>query len=169
MGRSLTYFSYNSRVGLITIAASELGITALSFGNTPIADAKCKPCALTNEAATQIQEYFAGKRHSFDLPLDVSGSAFSEMVWEAIKAIPYGSTMTATQIAEKIGRPESVRAIGSAISLAPTELLIPIHRVVDAHGRARGTGKAQRQHQHLLSFERARISSDPDSHEHAID
>ncbi|MDO5117554.1 MAG: methylated-DNA--[protein]-cysteine S-methyltransferase [Eggerthellaceae bacterium] len=160
MGRALTYFSYNSRVGLVTIAASETGITALSFGNTPIADAKCTPCALTNDAATQIQEYFAGKRRTFDLPLDVSGTAFSEMVWKAIQAIPYGSTMTATQIAEIIGKPESVRAVGSAISSAPTELLIPVHRVVDAHGRARGTGKAARQHQHLVSFERARLSKD---------
>ncbi|MBQ6455048.1 MAG: methylated-DNA--[Eggerthellaceae bacterium] len=159
MGRTLTYFSYNSRVGLVTIAASDSGITALSFGNTPIADAKCTPCALTNEAATQIQEYFAGKRRTFELPLDVHGSAFSEMVWKAIQAIPYGSTMTATQIAETIGKPESVRAVGSAVSSAPTELLIPVHRVVNAQGRPRGTGKQARQHQHLVSFERARISN----------
>ncbi|MBE6464533.1 MAG: methylated-DNA--[protein]-cysteine S-methyltransferase [Eggerthellaceae bacterium] len=159
MGRTLTYFSYNSRVGLVTIAASDSGITALAFGNTPIADAKCAPCALTNEAATQIQEYFAGKRRTFDLPLDVHGSAFSEMVWRAIRDIPYGSTMTATQIAKTIGKPESVRAVGSAVSSVPTELLIPVHRVVNAQGRPRGTGKQARQHQHLVSFERARASN----------
>ena len=146
------------RVGLVTIAASDSGITALHFGNTPIADARCAPTALTNEAATQIQEYFAGKRRAFDLPLDVSGSAFSQMVWQAIREIPYGSTMTATQIAERIGKPESVRAVGSAVSLAPAELLIPLHRVVNARGRARGVGQTAKRHEHLAAFERAQLS-----------
>lgn len=158
MGRTRTYFSYNSRVGLVTIAASDEGITSVQFGNTPIADARCMSTPLTNDASTQIQEYFAGRRRSFDMPLDVDGSAFSLAVWKAIEAIPYGGAATATQIAERIGKPESVRAVGSAISLCRIELLIPIHRVVDAQGRARGNGKTAQRHQHLLAFERAQLS-----------
>ena len=163
MGRTRTYFSYNSRVGLVTIAASDRGITAVQFGNTPIAGARCTPTPLTNDASTQIQEYFAGKRRTFDLPLDLDGSAFSHKVWEAIRSIPYGSSSTATELAEQIGKPESVHAVGSAVSLAPAELLIPVHRIVDARGRARGTGKAAQRHHHLLAFERARIARGKDA------
>ena len=79
-------------------------------------------------------------------------------VWEAILEIPYGTTTTASELAERIGKPESLRAVGNAVSLAPVELLIPVHRVVSANGRVRGVGQKARRHQHLMAFERAQLA-----------
>ena len=84
-----TYFCYVTPVGHVTIASDGQAITELAFGARRLEGAE-KPTELTNRAANQIQEYFAGKRTAFDLPLAPRGTAFQQRVWEALRAIPYG-------------------------------------------------------------------------------
>ena len=88
-----------------------------------------RPADITNRAATQIQEYLAGKRTAFDVPIAPEGSAFQKEVWAQVCELPYGATCTAAQLAERIGKAGSHRAVGTAISRNPIPMIIPTHRV----------------------------------------
>jgi methylated-DNA-[protein]-cysteine S-methyltransferase len=90
------------------------------------------------EARTQLEEYFAGRRTSFDLPLKPGGTAFQQAAWQALREIPYGSTMTYREVAQEIGNPKAVRAVGSANSRNPISIIIPCHRVVGSDGKLVG-------------------------------
>ena len=83
----------------------------------------------TNRAATQIQEYFAGKRVLFDVPLDAGGTPFQREVWAEVCDIPYGQSCTAADVANSLGKSGSHRSIGTAIRRNPVPILIPTHRV----------------------------------------
>lgn len=80
--------------------------------------------------ATQLSEYLTGKRRSFDLKEDISGTPFQEAVWQELKKIPYGAVSDYSQIAQAIGRSKAVRAVGSAIGKNPLLMVIPCHRVL---------------------------------------
>ena len=88
-----TYFVYPTPMGRITIASDGAHITQLVFGPAEL-EGSCTPTALTNDAANQVQEYLAGKRKQFDLPLKASGTDFQKRVWSALEKIPYGQTRT---------------------------------------------------------------------------
>ncbi|MDR0994409.1 MAG: methylated-DNA--[protein]-cysteine S-methyltransferase [Verrucomicrobiota bacterium] len=92
------------------------------------------PSALLKQAVRQLDEYFAGTRKAFDLPLAPEGTAFQRMVWDALTRIPYGKTRSYGQIAAEVGRPKAVRAVGMANNRNPLPLFIPCHRVVGADG-----------------------------------
>ncbi len=151
------YFFYSTPHGPITIAANSTGVTAVLFGRHRL-EGSNKPTALTNKAATQIQEYFAGKRFAFDLPLDQNGSAFQKSVWQQVAAIPYGSTCTAADIARMIGHASSHRSVGAALAANHIAILVPEHRVVTASGKAIGTGHDALVRNGLLTFERRTLS-----------
>ncbi len=93
---------------------------------------------LLDRLASQLDEYFAGGRRSFDLPLDPVGTAFQREAWRALCAIPYGDTRTYGQQAVAIGRPRAVRAIGAANGRNPISIVVPCHRVVGANGSLTG-------------------------------
>lgn len=88
--------------------------------------------------AKELVEYFNGERQSFDLPVDFMGTNFQENVWTALQNIPYGEKRTYTDIAENIGRPSSVRAVGAAIGANPVMIVVPCHRVVGKNGKMTG-------------------------------
>ena len=90
------------------------------------------------EARTQLQEYFAGERDDFDLKLNAPGTAFQQAVWQALREIRYGSTMTYREVAEQVGNPKAVRAVGSANSRNPISIIVPCHRVVGSDGKLIG-------------------------------
>jgi methylated-DNA-[protein]-cysteine S-methyltransferase len=90
------------------------------------------------EARTQLEEYFAGERDDFDLPLNAPGTAFQRAVWQALRQIRYGSTTTYRQVAEQIGNPKAVRAVGSANSRNPISIIVPCHRVLGSDGKLVG-------------------------------
>jgi methylated-DNA-[protein]-cysteine S-methyltransferase len=85
---------------------------------------------LLHSAVKQLDEYFAGKRKTFDLPLKWKGTAFQEKVWKALCEIPYGETVSYADIAEKIGHPKAVRAIGQANRANNLAIIVPCHRVI---------------------------------------
>ena len=115
-GNGLTYYSYFTPAGPITIAANGRAITRIALGKAPLAGA-CAPSALTNKAATQVQEYLAGKRTSFTLPLSPCGTPFQQQVWNAVADIPYAQTATAADIACRIGHAGAHRAVGAAVRM----------------------------------------------------
>lgn len=123
-----TYFTYATVHGPITICASARGITRISFEHESL-DGVCQATALTNKAATQIQEYLAGKRTAFDVPIDPAGSSFQKEVWAEVGALPYGTSCTAADVAEALGKPGAHRSVGTAIRRNPLPILIPTHRV----------------------------------------
>ena len=155
---SAHYFTYPMPPGPLTIGATEAGVSAVVAGAIELAG-QHKSSALTNTLATQLQEYFAGKRTSFDVPLDVEGTAFQKAVWEAVLSIPYGEVRTSSQVAQAIGKPDAHRSVGAALAKNPCAIIIPAHRVVGANGRALGTGPDADLKQGLLALE-ARYCAD---------
>ena len=82
----------------------------------------------------QLKEYFAGTKTEFDVPLDIEGTEFQKKVWEELKKIPYGKTISYKTLAEKLGDVKSIRAVGKANGQNPIAIIIPCHRVIGADG-----------------------------------
>ena len=89
-------------------------------------------------SATQLREYFAGKRREFDLPLAATGTAFQRSVWAALAAIPYGELRSYRDIAQSIAKPKAVRAVGAANGRNPLPIVVPCHRVIGSDGSLTG-------------------------------
>ena len=106
------------------------------------------------EAARQLQEYFAGCRREFSLPLAPRGTEFQRQVWYALEGIPYGETRTYGEIARAIGKPKACRAVGMANHRNPLSILVPCHRVVGADGSLTGYGGGLEAKQFLLELEK---------------
>jgi O-6-methylguanine DNA methyltransferase len=107
-------------------------------------------------AAVQLVEYLEGKRSRFDLPLDPRGTAFQQEVWRALVAIDYGETRSYAQVADSIGKPRAVRAVGAANGANPLALVVPCHRVIAADGTLGGYGGGLELKARLLAMERSR-------------
>jgi len=152
----ISFYSYRTPIGPITLAADDAGLTHAAFGTTIRAlpsDAVFKASAITNQAANEILEYLAGKRIRFDAPLNPEGSEFACQVWAELRKVPYGSTTTSANIARQLGIPEAYRSVGAAIRRNPLPLFIPHHRVVNSEGKAPGVGEDARRRSMLLAFE----------------
>ncbi len=108
------------------------------------------------EAARQILEYLESKRRSFELDLDLRGTAFQRAVYHELIRIPYGETRSYGEVAQRIGQPRAVRAVGAANGANPIPLVVPCHRVVAAGGRLGGYGGGLPLKQRLLAMERGR-------------
>lgn len=90
------------------------------------------------ETERQLSEYFTGARRCFELPLDFVGTEFQKKVWQALVAIPFGETRSYSQIAQEIGHPLAVRAVGAANGRNPLSIVAPCHRVIGANGKLTG-------------------------------
>lgn len=128
---------YQSEVGLIEIKGSENGIVSLDFDETDHAPVMDIP-DLLKECIRQLDEYFKGQRHEFTMKLDIQGTDFQKQVWRQLISIPYGTTETYRRIAEAIGHPKAVRAVGNANHCNKIALLIPCHRVIGSNGTLTG-------------------------------
>jgi methylated-DNA-[protein]-cysteine S-methyltransferase len=102
-----------------------------------------------------LDEYFRGERTEFDLSLELVGTAFQRRVWEALRAIPYGRTVSYGELARRIGRPAAVRAVGLANGRNPVSVIVPCHRVIGADGSLTGYGGGVERKRFLLELERA--------------
>lgn len=105
----------------------------------------------------QLQEYFGGKRKTFDLELAPRGTEFQLAVWNALVAIPYGDTISYSELAHRIGKPAAVRAVGAANGANPIPVIIPCHRVIGANGSLTGYGGGIERKQWLLAHEGRRL------------
>lgn len=104
-------------------------------------------------ARQQLNEYFAGERKEFDLPLRLNGTEFQLSVLDALQKIPYGETTSYAAIAERIGRPKAVRAVGAANGRNPVPIIVPCHRVIGSHGELTGFGGGLDTKEALLRLE----------------
>ena len=102
----------------------------------------------------ELTEYLEGKISELSLPADVKGTTFQEAVWAALKEIPYGETCTYSDIAEKIGKPAAVRAVGTAIGANPVLITVPCHRVIGKNGGITGYRGGVPMKQQLLELEK---------------
>ena len=123
-----TYYTYTTAHGPITVRTTARGVAQVVFGQEKLEGTRM-PSELSNAAATQIQEYLAGKRRVFSLPLDPEGSAFQKAVWTEVCNVDYGCTCLASDIANAMGKPGSHRSVGTAIRQNQLAPLIPTHRV----------------------------------------
>lgn len=110
-----------------------------------------------NELKAQLREYFAGSRHAFTIPLAPKGTPFQLAVWNALLAIPYGDTVSYSELAFRIGRPSAVRAVGAANGANPIPVIIPCHRVIGSNGTLTGYGGGIERKQWLLALEGRRL------------
>lgn len=148
------YFIYPTPMGRITLASNGEAITHLMFGAVELEGIQT-PTALMNEAANQVQEYLAGKRKAFELPLEPAGTEFQQRVWQALKTIPYGETRTYQDVARMIGNPKALRAVGGANNKNPLPIFIPCHRVIGANGDLVGYAAGLKIKKFLLELEQA--------------
>ena len=109
-------------------------------------------------ACRQLDEYFAGRRQRFELPLAPRGTAFQQAVWQALQRIPYGQTSSYSALAAQIGRPRAVRAVGAANGANPIALIIPCHRVIGRDGSLTGYAGGLARKALLLRLEGARLA-----------
>jgi methylated-DNA-[protein]-cysteine S-methyltransferase len=108
-----------------------------------------------SDAVEQLESYFAGERREFDLELELVGTSFQRLVWQALLTIPYGETRSYGQIAEQIGSPNAFRAVGLANGHNPIGIIVPCHRVIGANGSLTGYGGGLDRKRILLELERA--------------
>ncbi|MBU2114886.1 MAG: methylated-DNA--[protein]-cysteine S-methyltransferase [Gammaproteobacteria bacterium] len=125
----------NSPLGPVKISATSGGICQVLFTDTIETAA---PSALTALAAEQLQAYFAGTLQQFSLPLAASGTAFQQQVWQALCAVPFGTTCSYADIANQIDNKKAVRAVGAANGRNPIAIIVPCHRVIGANGTLTG-------------------------------
>lgn len=108
---------------------------------------------LIKKTAAQIEEYLAGKRKQFTIPIAMYGTEFQMAVWQALQTIPFGETRSYKEIAIMIGKPKAVRAVGMANNRNPVSIIVPCHRVIGHDGKLVGYGGGLSLKQHLLELE----------------
>lgn len=120
----------------------------------PLADWKLDPKhPVLKQAGVELQEYLAGKRTDFSVPLHRAGTDFQNEVWRQIARIPFGRTITYTELARRAGKPDAVRAAGTATGRNPLSLIVPCHRVVGKNGGMGGYAGGLSRKEHLLELE----------------
>jgi methylated-DNA-[protein]-cysteine S-methyltransferase len=130
----------DTTLGGVTLAATDKGLAGVWFDQQrhwPVMTGWVtrEDHPVLREAIAQLGDYFAGRRHVFDLPLDLShGTAFQQSVWQALLAIPAGKTTSYGAISAGVGNPAAVRAVGAAIGRNPISVIVPCHRVLGANG-----------------------------------
>lgn len=149
----MAYTTVASPIGLYMIAASDKGITYVDRLTADQTVPVLSETPLLLEAKRQLQEYFAGTRKDFDLPLDTQGTPFQEKVWAALRQIPYGKTVSYKDIAVAIDNPKAVRAVGGANNKNPISIITPCHRVIGSTGKLVGYGGGIDAKVYLLQLE----------------
>ena len=149
-------FYYNTKIGRIGIEENGTAITKLNFINKEVQEEIIEEheTALLKEAIKQLNEYFDGKRKSFDLPLEPKGTEFQNKVWNALKEIPFGETRSYGEIAKVIGNEKAARAIGMAKNKNPIAIIVPCHRVIGANGKLVGYAGGLDIKERLLKLEK---------------
>ena len=144
---------YDSPIGLIEIEGSDQGISAIRFVDERGTADQSIPAVLFS-CKQQLDEYFDGKRKTFDIKLDLSSATpFHREVWRLVRSIPYGHTRSYSDIAVTIGRPHASRAVGQANGHNPFPIIIPCHRVIGKNGRLTGYAYGLGTKQALLALE----------------
>jgi methylated-DNA-[protein]-cysteine S-methyltransferase len=151
----------DSPIGPITLVADDDALVAVHLPaeklskTTAADDVAPGDHAVLKQAATELDEYFAGNRQTFDVPLAPHGSEFQLAAWLALRTIPYGETVSYGEQARRLGDARKARAVGAANGRNPLPIVVPCHRVVGANGHLTGFGGGIECKAWLLDHERA--------------
>lgn len=122
--------------GLLELLADQRALTAATFVDAPRFAVITN--AVTDAAAAQLAEYFAGTRRRFELPLAPQGTEFQRAVWTQLQTVAYGNTASYREIALALGKPDAVRAVGAANGRNPIAVIVPCHRIIGSNGQLTG-------------------------------
>ena len=152
--------THRTPVGVLTLVASDRGLRAVLWPKVTPQQARINPRPrrdpdqpILRKTVEQLDEYFAGSRTSFDVPLDLEGTRFQLAAWRSLAEIPFGSTTTYGQQAAALGIPTAARAVGAANGANPVCIVLPCHRVIGADGSLTGFGGGLPVKQWLLDHE----------------
>jgi O-6-methylguanine DNA methyltransferase len=160
--------SVSSPVGGLRLAATSKGVVRIAFPRGSgssfegwlaqrLADhERAEHVPVLDKLVQQLEEYFAGRRREFDLPLDLRGTPFQCAVWRALGEIPFGETRSYADVARRIRRPRAVRAVGAANGANPVPIVVPCHRVITSAGKLGGFGGGLATKRALLAHEQTR-------------
>lgn len=168
MSKIIYKMSISSPLGAITCCATDVGLCLLEFSDHPILDKIVKniqspqqTCLIVEEqnihlqkTNQQITEYFAGQRKTFDIDLDIIGTEFQQKVWNILKHIPYGTTLSYAKQAALVGNAKAVRAVARANSCNWISIIIPCHRVIGSTGKLTGYAGGIERKAWLLALEK---------------
>ena len=161
----MNYQLLDTPIGTLRLVSDGRHLTASEF------EGRYDDCAqdrqtgdpVLTSCASQLREYFAGERTRFDLPLAPKGTAFQQAVWTALKKIPYGRLRSYSDIANAIGKPGAVRAVGAANGRNPLPIVVPCHRVIGSDGSLTGFAGGLGIKRRLLQLEDALNPTDSES------
>jgi len=156
------YTTLESPVGPLLLVGDADALRLVSFESSkhaapPQADWK-QDNAPFAEVIRQLQAYFRGELREFDVPLALEGTEFQRRVWNALRGIPYGETISYLQLAERIANPKAVRAVGLANGSNPIPIIVPCHRVIGSDGSLTGFGGGISTKKKLLELESKQLS-----------
>lgn len=155
----LVYMYMDSPVGALKLVAHDQALVAVMWDNedhkrvrlAELIESPQHP--MLHKVKQQLEQYFAGQRQQFDLPLDFQGTDFQQQVWQALLTIPYGETRSYKDIAIQLGNEKAVRAVGAANGKNPISIIAPCHRVIGSGGALVGFAGGLNKKQILLSLE----------------
>ncbi|MDR1119976.1 MAG: methylated-DNA--[protein]-cysteine S-methyltransferase [Dysgonamonadaceae bacterium] len=167
-GKRIINFTYiETNLGMMIAAASDKGICMFEFADYKLLELELRQLADSFKAPlvqggnphfdtlrNQMEQYFAGQRRDFDIPLDLVGTTFQKQVWLSLRKIPYGSTTTYSKQAELLGKASAVRAVANANGKNKISIILPCHRVIGADGTLTGYGGGIWRKKKLLEFEK---------------
>ena len=145
MTHGLTWYDeIETPIGTLRLVGSPAGLLAIQFQSTlrvtPADAGWRRDAAPLRPVAAQLAEYFAGRRREFDVELAPLGTPFQRSVWQELRAIPFGTSISYAQLARRIGRPTAFRAVGAANGANPWPIVVPCHRVVGSDRSLTGFG-----------------------------
>ncbi len=164
-GVPVTLREIDTPIGRLTLGATDRALVLCDFSERPMMPTQLASVrrrigptspgisALLDRAEAQLREYLAAERSEFDLPIEAPGSAFQERVWDELRAIPYGATLSYGELAARVGAPAGSRAVGRANGSNRVAVIIPCHRVISAGGALGGYGGGLAAKRRLLDLE----------------
>lgn len=153
------YWEIESQLGKILLSSDGENLRGLFFSPFDYPSESKLKLPLFEETSRQLTAYFDGKLIAFDLPIHLEGSTFQVNVWQELLKIPYGTTITYRQLAERVGDVKSIRAVGRANGQNPIPIIVPCHRVIGSNGKLTGYGGGIEKKLFLLKLERSILFS----------
>jgi len=152
------YTTYTSPLGVMTLQANDDGMLGAWFETQTTQPENLgeyvEDHPILGDVITQLDEYFSGQRKIFNIPLAANGTGFQKKVWQALTTIPYGQTWSYQDLANAIGNPKAVRAVGLANGKNPVSIVVPCHRVIGKNGKLTGYAGGVERKAQLLELER---------------
>lgn len=156
MNPKIYFTEFASPIGALQLRGTDFALTGLYMEPHPRRPGDMvRDGAPLREAQQQLEEYFAGERREFSIATEAEGTDFQRSVWQALRKIPFGESISYGELARRIGNPRAVRAVGLANGRNPISIIVPCHRVIGADGSLTGYGGGLERKRFLLALEKA--------------